>query len=150
MFTAAMLTHECASCYIWRSKGVAVHELAIAQNILDVVLEEGRRHRLAQVTRIRVQVGALAAVVPDALTFCFGMVSQNTLATGAALDIETVPAVVRCGQCDEAFTVDDHKFVCPQCQEPAIDLVSGRELLVASIEGETGDADDSGQHSRST
>ncbi|HBZ57355.1 MAG TPA: hydrogenase maturation nickel metallochaperone HypA, partial [Syntrophobacteraceae bacterium] len=59
-----------------------MHELAIAQNVLDVVLEEGHRHGLAQVTSIRLEVGALAAVVPDALRFCFEMVSQQTIAAG--------------------------------------------------------------------
>lgn len=127
-----------------------MHELAIAQNVLDVVLEEGRRHGLVQVTVIRLQVGALAAVVPDALTFCFEMISQHTMATGARLDIETIPVVVRCPMCRETFTIEDHMFVCPQCREPAIDLVSGRELLVASIEGETGETDDPGEHSSCT
>ncbi len=126
-----------------------MHELAIAQNVLDVVLEEVRRHGLVRVTSIRLQVGALAAVVPDALTFCFEMVSQQTMAAGARLDIDTIPVVLRCARCLEIFTVDDNKFLCPQCQEPVIDLVSGRELLVASIEGETGDEDDAGEHSRS-
>jgi hydrogenase nickel incorporation protein HypA/HybF len=130
-------------------QGFAVHELAIAQNVLDVVLEEGRRHGLARVTSIRLQVGALAAVVPDALTFCFEMVSQQTIAAGARLDIDTIPVAIRCQGCHQVFAMEDHKFVCPRCQEPAMDLVSGRELLVASIEGETGDEDDAGKHSRS-
>jgi hydrogenase nickel incorporation protein HypA/HybF len=124
-----------------------VHELAIAQNVLDVVLEESRRHRLVQVTSIRIQVGTLAAVVPDALSFCFEMISQHTLAAGARLDIETIPAVARCSECRETFTIEDHVFACPRCREPAIDLVSGRELLVASLEGETGETDDPGEHS---
>jgi hydrogenase nickel incorporation protein HypA/HybF len=127
-----------------------VHELAIAQSVLDVVLEEGHRHGLAQVTSIRIQVGALAAVVPAALSFCFEMVSQNTMAAGARLDIETIPAVARCSECRETFTIEDHMYVCPRCREPAIDLVSGRELLVASLEGETGETNDSGDHSCST
>jgi hydrogenase nickel incorporation protein HypA/HybF len=116
-----------------------VHELAIAQNVLEVVLQEASRHGLARVNSIRIQVGALAAVVPDALSFCFEMISQHSVAAGARLDIETIPVVVRCHRCNENFTIEDHIFVCPECREPAIDLVSGRELLVASIEGETDD-----------
>ena len=126
-----------------------MHELAIAQNVLDVVLEEGRHHGLARVASIRLQVGALAAVVPDALTFCFQMVSQQTIAAGARLDIDIIPVVARCQGCHQVFAIEDRKFACPHCQEPAVDLVSGRELLVASIEGETGDEDDAGDHSRS-
>ncbi len=127
-----------------------MHELAIAQNVLDVVLDEGHRHRLKRVTSIRIQVGALAAVVPEALSFCFEMTSQNTIAAGARLDIETTPVVARCLQCLETFSVENHVFLCPNCHQPAMDLVSGRELLVASIEGETGETDDPGKHSSST
>ncbi|HBZ57356.1 MAG TPA: hypothetical protein DEO88_18290, partial [Syntrophobacteraceae bacterium] len=71
------------------------------------------------------------------------------MAAAARLQIDTVPVVIRCNGCHEVFTMEDHKFVCPHCQEPAIDLVSGRELLVASIEGETGDANDAVEHTRS-
>jgi hydrogenase nickel incorporation protein HypA/HybF len=119
-----------------------VHELAIAQSVLDIVLEEGRRHDLKRINTIRLQVGALAAVVPEALTFCFEMISQNTVVAGALLVIETLPVVARCPCCADVFEVTDHAFVCPQCQEPAMDLVSGRELTVLSIEGETGEGNE--------
>jgi hydrogenase nickel incorporation protein HypA/HybF len=116
-----------------------VHELGIAQSVLDIVLEEGRRHALKRISIIRLQVGALAAVVPESLTFCFEMVSQDTMAAAAQLIIETVPIVVRCSFCANVFEVTDHVFICSQCQEPAMDMVSGRDLAVASIEGETGE-----------
>ncbi len=79
-----------------------MHEMAIAENLLEIVLDESARHGIRRVDRIVVQVGALAAVVPEALTFCFQAVSQDTLAAGARLDIETVPVVVRCPLCRES------------------------------------------------
>lgn len=127
-----------------------MHEMSIAQSLLEIVLEEGRKHHLVQVKVIRLQVGALAAVVPESLTFCFGMLSQETVAAGAALEIETLPVVARCAACKTLFEVENQMFLCPECGEPTIDLVSGRELSVMSIEGETGDADDSDQGSRGT
>jgi hydrogenase nickel incorporation protein HypA/HybF len=116
-----------------------VHELSIAQNVLDIVLEEGRKHEIKQVLVIKLQIGALAAVVPDALTFCFEMLSQNTMAAGASLVVEILPVVARCKRCDEHFEVIDHDFSCPQCRQATVEMVSGRELTVASIEGETGE-----------
>lgn len=125
----------------------AVHEMSIAQSLLDIVLEEGRKHRLTGVRTIKLQVGALAAVVPDSLKFCFDMLGQETIASGASLEIETVPIVARCSDCKELFEVENNVFLCPHCGQPTLDLISGRELSLTSIEGETGDTDDADEDS---
>lgn len=125
-----------------------MHELSIAQSLLDIVLEEGERNRLKQVHAIRLQVGAMAAVVPDALNFCFEMLSRNTIASGAALEIEALPVVARCSRCELPFQVENQTFLCPKCGDPTLELVSGRELSVVSIEGETGDHNDPSNDSR--
>jgi hydrogenase nickel incorporation protein HypA/HybF len=91
------------------------------------------------VHKIKIQVGALAAVVPESLEFCFGLIIQDTPVTGVILEIETVPVVVRCHRCQILFEVEDHIYLCPECGEPSMDLISGRELTVLSIEGETGE-----------
>jgi len=118
-----------------------VHEMSIAQSLLEIVLEESRRHCLEQVKTIRLQVGAMAAVVPESLTFCFDLLSRDTIASGAALEVETIPVVARCSECDILFEVEDHIFLCPKCGGPTLDLVSGRELSLTSIEGETGEGE---------
>ncbi|WP_245802363.1 hydrogenase maturation nickel metallochaperone HypA [Desulfacinum hydrothermale] len=112
--------------------------MAIAQNLLEIVLDESARHGMRRVDRIVVQVGALAAVVPEALTFCFQVVSQDTPAASARLDIETVPVVVRCPLCGELFEVEDRFDACPDCGPvmSGMHMVSGREMTVLSIEGE--------------
>lgn len=111
--------------------------MAIAQNVLEIVLEECQRHHVESVERISLQVGALAAVVPDALSFCFQVVAQGTPAENAVLDIETVPVVVRCPLCGELFEMEDRLDVCPQCGPvvSGLTLISGREMTVMSIEG---------------
>ena len=60
-----------------------MHELAIAESLLEIVVEEARRHDLEKVHVIRLQIGVMANVVPEALTFSFEMVSQNTVACGS-------------------------------------------------------------------
>ncbi|MFP5211962.1 MAG: hydrogenase maturation nickel metallochaperone HypA [Acidobacteriota bacterium] len=116
-----------------------MHELSIAQSLLEIVMEESERHKLTKVNTIKLQIGEFASVVPESLTFCFEMVSQNTIAAGSVLEIETVPVVARCLKCDTNFEVENQVFICPQCGEPSLDLLSGRDLSIASIEGETGD-----------
>lgn len=121
--------------------------MSIAQSLLDIVLEEGRRHQLRQVKTIRLQVGAMAAVVPESLTFCFNLISESTIAAGAEIEIESLPVVARCSDCGTLFEVENLMFVCPQCEAPALDLISGRELTVLNIEGETGDHDGAAENS---
>ncbi len=118
-----------------------MHELSIAQSLLEIVLEESRKHGMTKVRVIRLQVGELAAVVPDSLLFCFEMISENTAACGAIIEIETVPVVARCSQCQLLFQVENHVFVCPECQVPVMELVSGRDLSVMSVEGEREESD---------
>lgn len=126
-----------------------MHEMSIAQSLLDIVLEEGQKHSLRRVNTIKVQVGALAALVPDSLRFCWQLLTQQTIAAGSSVEIETVPVVARCSGCGELFEIENYIFQCPSCEQPALDLVSGRELSLISLEGETGDADDSDEDSRS-
>ncbi len=118
-----------------------VHELSIAQSLLDIIVDESQRHRLGRVSKVKLQVGELSAVVPDSLRFCFDLVSRDTVASGALIEIETIGITARCDKCDLSFEVKDRVFECPKCGEPVLQMLSGRELNVMSIEGETGEED---------
>ena len=113
-----------------------MHELAIAQSLLEIIVDESQRHGLERISKVRLQIGKFAAVVPESLTFCFEMVSRDTVAFGALIEIESVGIVARCDVCDSSFEVQNQVFLCPRCGEPALELLSGRELCVMSIEGE--------------
>jgi len=89
----------------------------------------------ARAARITLQVGRLRAVVPDAMRFCFQVVSQGTAAQDAELVLEEVPIRVRCDSCDREWTVEGVSFLCPDCDGPCKTL-SGKELLLRSIEVE--------------
>ncbi|MGC9965671.1 MAG: hydrogenase maturation nickel metallochaperone HypA [Syntrophobacteraceae bacterium] len=119
-----------------------MHELAIAESLLKIIVDESKRHGLEHINKVKLQIGRFTAVVPESLTFCFELVSQDTVAFGAKIEIETVGIVARCENCDISFDVENKVFLCPKCGEPAIELLSGRELSILSIEGETGEEDD--------
>jgi len=122
-----------------------VHELSIAQSLLEIIVDESSRHGLERINKVRLQIGEFAAVVPESLTFCFELVSRDTVAAGALIEIETVGVTARCDRCDFSFDVKDQVFLCPRCGGPALELLSGRELTVVSIEGETGEDNDGNQ-----
>ncbi len=112
-----------------------MHELTIATNIRKVV-EESLKDKRVKVRKIRLQVGKLTAVVPDSLRFCFQFVIEGTPVEGAELEIQEIPVKGRCKSCGSSFTIEEPIFLCPLCGSNQIELLSGRELMVESIEVE--------------
>ena len=107
-----------------------MHELAIAESVVATVLERtGDRH----VSLVRLRVGRLAAVVPDALAFSFELATAGTPLAGAALEVLEQPGRARCRVCESDFDLDDPILLCP-CGSADVLLVSGRELAIASVE----------------
>jgi hydrogenase nickel incorporation protein HypA/HybF len=116
-----------------------VHELAIAQSLLEIVEQEALPYKGARVTRILLRIGQLSAVVPDALRFAFEAISRGGIAEGASLEIEEVPLTIRCHRCEEVFAANNPFLVCPHCEGSDVEMVSGRELEIRSMEIEDGD-----------
>jgi hydrogenase nickel incorporation protein HypA/HybF len=111
-----------------------VHELSIMQNALNVALEQAAAARASQVCGIHLRIGALSGVVPDALQFAFEALRRGTLAEGAELAIEPVPARFWCAPCAREFQADDLMAECPDCHLPSAELRAGRELELTSLE----------------
>ncbi len=116
-----------------------MHELAIAESLLEIIVDESQKHGLERIHKVKLQIGEFAAVVPDSLLFCFELVSKDTVASGALIEIETIGITGRCDRCDITFEIENQVFLCPKCGEAVLELLSGRELSVMSIEGETGE-----------
>jgi hydrogenase nickel incorporation protein HypA/HybF len=106
-----------------------MHELSIADAILQIALThaDGRR-----IEAIEVKVGHLRQVVPDALEFAFTLVSEGTLAEGAALQLEHIPAVGVC-RCGTSTEFDGFPLACGACGSLDVELVRGEELLVDAL-----------------
>ena len=113
-----------------------MHELALSQSIVELVLERAAAERLRTVTRVVVEVGAAAGVDPEAFRFCFEAVTEETAATGAELAIMKVPRRVRCRTCRHEFEPAAALAPCPACGGSGGELVQGRQLRVTSFDGE--------------
>ncbi|MCX7678795.1 MAG: hydrogenase maturation nickel metallochaperone HypA [Spirochaetes bacterium] len=113
-----------------------MHELSIMGNILDIVLEYAAKAGAKKVLKINLIVGELSDLIPEWMQTYFEFVSKDTIAETATLEINRIPAVLRCNRCntDFSFTKDDWQFRCPTCQSADIELISGREFTVESIE----------------
>ncbi len=114
-----------------------MHETAIATELLNVLLSEASRNNLRRITGMRLRVGAFRMVVPELLQGAFEVVSQGTLAQGATLEIESVPLRARCGNCQKEAQLEDYIFYCPACGAILTEILSGKELDLFQISGES-------------
>ncbi|HBA83861.1 MAG TPA: hydrogenase maturation nickel metallochaperone HypA [Verrucomicrobia bacterium] len=111
-----------------------MHELSLMENTLAIVFEEARRHGSDRVTGLRMRVGSMSGVVPEALEFAFEALTEGTPAAGAKLYIERIPLACYCSACGNEFEPPPHSFECPVCKTPSMDIRKGRELEIISIE----------------
>ncbi len=111
-----------------------MHELSIAQNILEIVQQSVPEAEASAVRYVRVRVGQLSGVVPESLDFCFSALVSDTNWQRATLDFEQTPATFRCKECSHHYQDEDMTFICPICKSKNIELTSGKELELVEIE----------------
>ena len=112
-----------------------MHELSIANSLVEVATEHARANGAAGIRAIRLRIGQLSCVHRQALEFSFELVTEGTLLEGARLDIDEVPVAIFCEPCGEVVELPDfQRFRCPRCNTPSADIRQGRELDVESLE----------------
>ena len=117
-----------------------MHEMGIALQIIEITTDSIPPDAGdVQVEKINLKIGKLAAVVPDSLRFCFDVAIKDTPLDGAKLDIQELPVLARCRDCDLQWTINSPAFTCQNCNSGALEILSGRELDIESIEIAQGD-----------
>lgn len=107
-----------------------MHELGITQNIVAIALEHAQG---AKVLRIRLEIGQLTAVLPDAIQFCFDVCCQGTLLEGAQLEVIEIPGLGRCRHCGAEVPLE-HPFGICECGSTDLQLIQGEELKIKELE----------------
>ena len=69
-----------------------MHEAGLAQQVIDACTRELQVHGGRQATRVGLRIGALTAVDPEALRFCFDALKHGTPLESALLQIDWLPA----------------------------------------------------------
>lgn len=106
-----------------------MHELAIAQGIIDTVTD---RLPGSRVSLVSLEVGPLSGVVADSLRFCFDLATEGTGLAGARLEIHEPPARCRCRLCDGEFSADGPVPLCA-CGSADVTVLSGQDLRIISV-----------------
>ena len=106
-----------------------MHELSIAGSIVEQISERLGDKR---VTLVRLRIGELSGVVPDALRFCWDLAADGTPLAGAALEIEEIEARCSCRSCGAEFRPPDGLQLCG-CGSADVRLLAGADLTIASV-----------------
>jgi hydrogenase nickel incorporation protein HypA/HybF len=110
-----------------------MHEMGITQSIVAIVAEQAAGRKVKRVT---LEIGKLAAVMPDAIRFCFDVVAQGSALDGAALDIVEIPGRARCLDCGGEVMLAEVFGSCA-CGSRKLERLAGEELNIKSMELET-------------
>ena len=113
-----------------------MHEMSIAQSILDIVDEYMTKENGRKLTEVAIEVGELTAVVPDSLTFCYEALVENSPYRDSKIHIKIIPLTGICAKCSKSFKIKNFEFACPDCQSSSIDVKGGQELRISHLEVE--------------
>ncbi len=111
-----------------------MHEMALTEGIVDILQEEARRRAFSRVTLVRIEIGAISHVEPDALVFCFEAVSRGTVAEGAKLDIICTPGEGWCFNCEKTTPLTERFGACAFCGGRRVQMTQGDEMRVKELE----------------
>lgn len=113
-----------------------MHEMALAESVLQIVQQAARGQDCIKATLIRLDIGALSHVEPDALRFCFEAVVKGTVAEGAALEITRAPGCAWCHDCAGQVPLAALGTPCPECGGYRLEVTGGTDMRVRDMEVE--------------
>jgi hydrogenase nickel incorporation protein HypA/HybF len=114
-----------------------VHEVSIALAIIDEISERAIAENIEAIEMVRLRIGVMTGVVPDALQFAWDLAAEGTVAAGSRLEIERVALTIACATCACERPVEDRAIpvpICAVCGDSSTEIVRGRELLIVAME----------------
>ena len=110
-----------------------MHELSIAQSILEIAEKAAPQNRDAVITGVGLQIGELSGIEIEPLKFAMSVIKEDTVLEHADLNIEIVEGEAECTQCKTIFPIHHFGTCCPQCGSYFINVLKGREMKVLNI-----------------
>ena len=110
-----------------------MHELTLAESMIDIVERAAAQAEVSKVTRVRLSIGALAHVESDALLYCCEVVSRGGVAAGARFEVDRPPGRARCNACGQIFVLESLAIGCPNCVSHDLLVLDGEQMKVVEI-----------------
>ncbi len=113
-----------------------MHELSVAESIWNVLQDEIKKLGDVKLISVKIVIGELSGVVPDALDFYLNLLKDDMGQPDTTFIYKYVPVKFQCQQCGHTFTVDKPLFACPKCGSSDVKIISGNEFYIDEIEVE--------------
>lgn len=113
-----------------------MHELPVTESILEIALRHAQKANATRITHLYLVIGQLATIVDESVQFYWDIISKETMAEGAQLHFERLPATLSCLDCEHQYTLAGDDFACPRCSSEHVKVVSGDEFFMQAIDVE--------------
>jgi len=110
-----------------------LHELGLAQDVLEKVKAEAEAKGISKVTYAKVKIGETRTTDPPEFKEIFLRISAGSIADGMQLDMEILPLKAVCSDCKKEFNSKALRLDCPHCSSTNIQISSGKELLIEDL-----------------
>jgi hydrogenase nickel incorporation protein HypA/HybF len=113
-----------------------VHEMSIAESVLQIIEDKARTDGYASVKTVWLEIGQLAGVETESLRVCFDVVTRDSVARDARLEIIETAGQGWCLECGHNVAVSARYEPCPHCGSFQIEVTGGDEMRVKELEVE--------------
>lgn len=113
-----------------------MHEFGVTKSLVDLCNQEAEKNGFTKIYKINLKIGKFTGFSPDSILFYFEYLKPQTHCQDAEIIFKEVPIRIKCRTCGQESVIDEPIMVCPDCGAGDIEVLSGREFFVESIEGE--------------
>ena len=110
-----------------------MHEMSLAIRVIEIAILEAEKAGARTLDEIEVEVGQLAGVMAEALSFCLDAAARGTRAEGAEIVLIQVPGQGHCPSCQQEVAVAEFPAQCPKCGGFGVKILAGTDLRIRSI-----------------
>lgn len=111
-----------------------MHEMSLMESVLDIACETALKNGAARVTAIRLDIGMLTHVDPEALVFCYDAIRRGTIAEAAELRINRIAGAGWCRDCAKTVPMVERFDICPECGQCQVEMTAGDEMKIRDLE----------------
>ena len=113
-----------------------MHEMSLVESVIESLLELKGQHGWKRIEKVTLHVGAMRQVIPDVMMFAYEVATEGTPLEGSRMEIKQIPMAFQCKGCLKEWGEDQMDFICPFCGSYEVNVLSGMELDIESVEVE--------------
>lgn len=111
-----------------------MHEFSLVMSVIKTISKLCEQNKWKRVLRVTLKVGHLRQIEPEIFAFAFSSATVGTALEGSEISIIEMPIIFKCHSCNKSSDTEEFRFVCPNCGSVDVDLISGMQLIIESIE----------------